>query len=113
MGHVFDISWLSDSLHLVSFFFFEFRSILFCLFLFRSNYFIAIRAAKNEISGDQENPALEGQTEKASENKSENKNGENPAYEGEKTEESKATEIVEKPKVVKKERLKSLDTFRG
>ena len=34
-------------------------------------------------------------------------------YEGEKTEETKTTDIVEKPKVVKKERLKSLDTFRG
>ena len=112
MGHVFDISWLSDSIHLVSFFLIYFYFIV-CLFLFRSNYFIAKRAAKNEISGDQENPAFEGQTKKASENKSENKNGENPAYEGEKTEESKATEIVEKPKVVKKERLKSLDTFRG
>jgi len=78
-----------------------------------SNYFIAKRAAKNEISGDQENPAFEGQTEKASENKSEHKNGENPSYEGEKTEESKATVTVEKPKAVKKERLKSLDTFRG
>ena len=112
MGHVFDISWLSDSLHLVSFFVLRVNSI-FCFILFRSNYFIAKRAAKTEISGDQENPAFEGQTEKASENKSEHKNGENPSYEGEKTEESKATVIVEKPEVVKKERLKSLDTFRG
>ena len=82
-----------------------------------ANFIIAKRAAKNETL-DQENPVFEGQTKNENEKVSAKENGENPAYEGGKEEEVKpeTEKPVVKPKPaqpVKKERLKSLDTFRG